>query len=417
MKSTKILPEKYAWQDLIPKIEPNSCVLMNGPEDHYILAWGIESELKFKRDEFSFDQLENYIQSNKGEYIFGYLTYDIKNKIETQLKSENEDLVKFPDAHFFVSKHVLIYKGRELNYFGEFSGEEIINFIQRAAEPLKPGKSAPIYLNPKITREKYLENFAEILKEIQFGNIYEINYCQNFFATNSVINPFETYQKLYSETLAPFSCYLNSGDHFALCASPERYLKKTGDTLLSQPIKGTAARAHDPQQDEKQKTELKQNPKERSENVMIVDLVRNDLSKIAAKNSVVVEELFGVHTFKTVHQLISSVSCKLKADTTFTDIIKATFPMGSMTGAPKISAMQQSERFENFRRGLYSGTIGYIEPNGDFDFNVVIRSILYNKKEKVVSCGVGGALTINAEDEKEYEECLLKLSALQKALC
>lgn len=417
MKSVKIISKKWSWNELIPLIEPARCILLNGPDDNYILAWEIESELKFDQNEFDFGQLDNYISSNKKEYIFGYLTYDLKNKIEPQLKSANKDFVKFPDAHFFVAKHVLIFKDDELSYFGASLISEIISFFektiyQKKSEPLKP-----ITLQAITSKEKYFENFDLIKKEIQFGNIYEMNYCQNFIAKDVAMNPFETYQKLVAATQAPFSCYLNLRDYFALSASPERYLKRVGNKLLSQPIKGTAARSADSIYDEKLKKELRENPKEQSENVMIVDLVRNDLSKIATKNSVVVDELFGVNTFKTVHQLISSISCEIKDITSFTDIIKATFPMGSMTGAPKISAMQQSERFEDFKRGLYSGTIGYIEPNGNFDFNVVIRSILYNKKEKVVSCGVGGAITINAKPDQEYNECLLKLSALQKALC
>jgi len=417
MKSLKKNSNKWSWDQLISLIELHSCILLNGPEDNYILAWEIETELKFEQNTFDFDVLDKFITANKGEYIFGYLTYDLKNKIEPQLKSLNEDFIKFPDAHFFVAKHVLIFKNNELNYYGDSSVNDIISLFDKSPNISNLKASPAIELKPITSKENYFKNFDLIKKEIQFGNIYEMNYCQNFVATNVSLNPVSTYQKLFSETEAPFSCYLNLGNYFALCASPERYLKRVGNKLLSQPIKGTSARSVVTAQDEKLKKELRENPKEQCENVMIVDLVRNDLSKIATKNSVQVKELFGVHTFKTVHQLISSVSCEQKERTSFTDIIKATFPMGSMTGAPKISAMQQSERFEDFKRGLYSGTIGYIEPNGNFDFNVVIRSILYNKKEKVVSCGVGGAITINAKAEQEYNECLLKLAALQKALC
>jgi len=417
MKSLKIISKKWSWNQLIPLIESSTCLLLNGPEDNYILAWEIESEVKFEQNTFAFNQLNKFIISNNGDYIFGYLTYDIKNQIEPQLKSLNEDFVGFPDAHFFVAKHVLIFKNGELNYFGDSSENDIISLFDKSPLVSNLKASTAIELKPITSKENYFTNFDLIKKEIQFGTIYELNYCQNFVAKNVTLNPISTYQKLFSETVAPFSCYLNLGDYFVLSASPERYLKRVENKLLSQPIKGTSARSADSTQDEKLKKELRENPKEQCENVMIVDLVRNDLSKIATKNSVVVEELFGVHTFKTVHQLISSVSCEVMERISFIDIIKATFPMGSMTGAPKFSAMQQSERFEDFRRGLYSGTIGYIEPNGNFDFNVVIRSILYNKKEKVVSCGVGGAITINAQAEQEYNECLLKLAALQKALC
>ena len=418
MKSLKNLITNWSWKEVIPKIEADSCILLNGPGDDYLLAWEAESTLKVNQNEFDFKILDAFLANNEGRYIFGYFGYDIKNKIEPQLKSQNEDLLKFPDCYLMVPKHVLISKNGKNEYFGEWSIEQLTNFFNSK----KPTESLSfqeqnILLTHKTCKSNYLETFDKIKSEIQFGNIYEINYCINFFAEQTAIHSFETYLKLCSNTDAPFSCYFHFEDYYALSASPERYLKKTGNQLMSQPIKGTAARGATTLEDEQQLVNLKHNPKEQAENVMIVDLVRNDLSKIASKNSVQVDELFGVHTFKTVHQLISTVSCELRKDVTFSDIIKATFPMGSMTGAPKIKAMELSEKFENFKRGLYSGTIGYIQPNGDFDFNVVIRSILHNQKEMVVSCSVGGAITINALPEQEFQECLLKLSALEKALC
>jgi para-aminobenzoate synthetase component 1 len=145
---------------------------------------------------------------------------------------------------------------------------------------------------------------------------------------------------------------------------------------------------------------------------MIVDLVRNDLSQIAAKDSVKVDELCAIYSFETVHQMISKISCELDNSVGFTAILEACFPMGSMTGAPKIAAMQQIEAHEDFKRGLYSGSIGLIEPNGDFDFNVVIRSLLYNRNSQYLSCAVGSAITIGANAEDEYQECLLKAEKL-----
>jgi para-aminobenzoate synthetase component 1 len=196
------------------------------------------------------------------------------------------------------------------------------------------------------------------------------------------------------------------------CASPERFLEKRGELLRSEPIKGTAPRHPDAQKDEANAKQLKNDPKERAENIMIVDLVRNDLSQLAQKGTVAVEELCEIYSFATVHQMISKISCLLKPNTSFTDILKHTFPMGSMTGAPKISAMQHIERLEDFKRGLYSGSIGLIEPNGDFDFNVVIRSLIHNRNTNYLSCSVGSAVTIDATAEKEYQECLLKANKL-----
>lgn len=417
MKNLKNITSNWSWKELIPKIEPELCILLNGPGEDYTLAWEAESVLKVNQNNFDFTELDAFLKKNTGEYIFGYFGYDIKNKIEPQLKSEHEDLVKFPACYLMVPKHVLISKNGKTDYFGEWSEEELSLFFNSNQTQPTPFKAQNISLQPRTCKSTYFETFNKIKAEIQFGNIYEINYCINYTAEQAVIHPFETYQKLTAATDAPFSCYFHFEDYYALCASPERYLKKTGNKLISQPIKGTAARGTSTAHDAQQKFDLKNNLKELAENVMIVDLVRNDLSKIACKNTVNVDELFGVYTFKTVHQLISTVSCEVQNNISFSAILKATFPMGSMTGAPKIKAMELSEEFENFKRGLYSGTIGYIKPNGDFDFNVVIRSILHNKKEKVVSCSVGGAITINAQPEQEYEECLLKLSALEKALC
>lgn len=201
-----------------------------------------------------------------------------------------------------------------------------------------------------------------------------------------------------------------------LSASPERYLKKDGETIISQPIKGTAKRSKNILEDDRLKIALSQDTKERSENIMIVDLVRNDLSKTAIKGSVKVEELTKVYTFDQVHQMISTVTSKVEETTHPVDVIKSTFPMGSMTGAPKISAMRIIEDLEASKRGLYSGSVGYFSPTGNFDFNVVIRSILYNKTKKYVSYSVGGAITAKSDPLKEYEECLLKAKAMRTVL-
>ncbi|MBI3133331.1 MAG: anthranilate synthase component I family protein [Bacteroidetes bacterium] len=416
MKSFKQFHLHKSWDQLVRQVEPDPCILLKGEANHFILGWDIEADLTFQKDQFDFDSLQAFLDRFSGRYIFGYLAYDIKNSIEQRLHSSNTSRVNFPEARFFVTRHVIENKEGQCHYFGESDTASVRAFFEQ--EKKQDVKTYPgVELLAATGRADYLNNVREIQKEIQFGNSYEMNYCVEFFAENAVIDPFETFVKLNALSDAPFSVYLNTAPHFVMSASPERYLKKTGDRLISQPIKGTARREKSEAGDEAIKKQLQQDPKERSENIMIVDLVRNDLSKVAEKNSVKVDELCGVYSFKTVHQLISTVSCNLRTGVRFTDVIKATFPMGSMTGAPKISAMQLAERTENFRRGLYSGTIGYIHPSGDFDFNVVIRSILYNNSAKVVSCSVGGAITINAQPEKEYEECLLKLQALQKALC
>jgi len=255
-----------------------------------------------------------------------------------------------------------------------------------------------------------------MLAHIHRGDIYEANFCQEFYAENTEINPLDTYLNLNHISQPPFATFLKCGDKYVLSASPERYITKEQQTIISQPIKGTAKRSKNRQEDELLKFNLLTDEKERSENIMIVDLVRNDLSKTAIKGSVTVEELCKIYSFDQVHQMISTVTSKIDTETHPVDVIKSTFPMGSMTGAPKISAMKIIEDLEETKRGLYSGTIGYFKPNGDFDFNVVIRTILYNETKKYVSYSVGGAITAKSNPLKEYEECLVKAKAMRTVL-
>ena len=271
-------------------------------------------------------------------------------------------------------------------------------------------------IKARVSRTEYIENVEAIKQHIQRGDIYEMNYCQEFYAESSELNTLEVFRALNHISNAPFSCYLKIGNCYLISASPERFIKKDGSHIISQPIKGTQRRSADKEEDARLKAELFENQKERSENVMIVDLVRNDLSRIAKKDSVKVDELFGVYTFDQVHHMISTISCELRKDKVLKDIFEATFPMGSMTGAPKIRAMELIEKFEQTKRGLYSGAVGYISPEGDFDFNVVIRSMQYNALNKYLSFMVGGAITIGSDAELEYEECLVKAKALFEVL-
>jgi para-aminobenzoate synthetase component I len=273
-----------------------------------------------------------------------------------------------------------------------------------------------VQVRPRISREHYLAQVEKIKKHIKLGDVYEMNFCQEFYAENAAIDPGDVYRELNAISATPFSAFCRLNDHYLLCASPERFLSKSGSRLVSQPIKGTARRGITPAEDEQLKKALAASEKERSENVMIVDLVRNDLSRIAKRGSVKVDELFGIHTFEQVHQMISTVSAEVKEDISFIDIIRATFPMGSMTGAPKVRAMQLIEEYESSKRGLYSGAVGYIDPSGDFDLNVVIRSILYNSASRYLSFTVGGAITDRSDAGQEYEECMIKAAAMLRVL-
>jgi para-aminobenzoate synthetase component 1 len=271
-------------------------------------------------------------------------------------------------------------------------------------------------IEQRISKENYIAKVNQMLEHIYRGDIYEANFCMEFYAENAIIEPVKIYQKLNTISKPPFAIFFKNNEQYLLCASPERYLRKEGNKVISQPIKGTAKRFSDLVLDENSKTELETNPKERSENIMIVDLVRNDLSHTAIKGSVEVEELCGIYTFEQVHQMISTVVSTVETTTSPIEILRTTFPMGSMTGAPKISAMKIIEELEETKRGLYSGAVGYFSPENDFDFNVVIRSILYNAKENYISFSVGSAITSQSNSEQEYEECLLKAKAMFEVL-
>ena len=382
-----------------------------------ILALGVNKELTLTSTLKAFEKLKKFYDEHN-EWLFGYLSYDLKNSVES-LKSENQDLHHYPVMHFFQPKviietsdnftNLLLLENEDIKKW-----EKLIYDSKGGFKALHTNKSKVSIRG--VSKKKYLKNFNELLGHIQRGDIYEVNYCIEFSAKEIEIDPLMLYQRLNQVTEAPFSVFYRSKGKYLLSGSPERYLKKEGNKLISQPIKGTIKRGVDKKEDEILKKQLFNDPKERAENVMIVDLVRNDISRVASKGSVKVDELFGVYSFKTVHHLVSTISCTIDESIHPIDAIKATFPMGSMTGAPKISAMELIEKHEDFKRGLYSGAFGCFLPDGDFDFNVVIRSIMYNEKLKTLSFPVGGAITSGANGETEYNECLLKAEGMKKAI-
>jgi para-aminobenzoate synthetase component I len=331
--------------------------------------------------------------------------YDLKNQFEN-LSSLNEDRLNFPEEFGFIPS-------------GEFKIEAVLPPSEETLKPWLeeiPGSGEKFNVQCKVRMKDYIRNVLEIKKHIQRGDIYEMNYCIEFFAEEALVSPYKLFLKLYDRTQAPFSSFMRYGDHYIISASPERFLKREGNKLISQPIKGTAPRSTDGAKDKLLKSALQNSLKEQTENVMIVDLVRNDLSRIAVKGSVRVEELFGVYSFNTVHQMISTITAELPRQIFLQDILRASFPMGSMTGAPKVRAMELIEEFETTKRGVYSGAMGILEANGDFDLSVVIRTILYNSKSKYLSFMAGSAITASSDPEQEYAECLLKARAMIEAL-
>lgn len=360
----------------------------------------------------AFEELNKFRNQNT-DWIIGGFGYDLKNEIE-KLTSKNSDKVQFPDLFFFAPKHLLILKDDLLEIISP-DKEKIKNEIFNTSIE-KPSYQEEIKISSSFNKNSYIETVNAIQKEITRGNIYETNFCVEFYSEDKTISPISSYEKLNQTSPTPFSSYIKWNNLYVLCASPERFIAKRDDKLISQPIKGTAKRGKTLEEDEILKKELAQNPKEQQENIMIVDLVRNDLTKSAKESTVKVEELFGIYSFEQVHQMISTISCTIKEGLSEEDIIKNTFPMGSMTGAPKVKAMELMEYYEKSKRGIYSGAVGYFSPEKDFDFNVVIRSILYNDDHKYLSFHAGSAITYYADPEKEYEECLLKISAMLSSL-
>ncbi len=364
-----------------------------------------------------FADIDTFLQQHKGCWIFGHIAYDNKNQVEA-LSSAHPDAIRFADLFFFVPAIVLQLQNDrlEITCYDNSNPEDIYKEIKTVSIS-EPAKTPALKIQSRVSRDEYIHIIQQLKQHILRGDCYEINYCQEFYATNAQIDPLSLYQQLTAVSPNPFACYYKHESEYLLCASPERFLQKKEGQLISQPIKGTIQRnLHNKEADLQLIEQLKKSEKDKSENVMVVDLVRNDLSKVCKEGSVHVSELFGIYSFPQVHQMISTIEGELDEAVPFSSILKACFPMGSMTGAPKKRVMELIEQYEKTKRGLYSGAVGYFDPNGDFDFNVVIRSILYNAANQYLGYQVGGGITFYSDPEKEYEECLLKATAIRKVL-
>lgn len=417
-KSEKFKEQLLAWSRQFQEIAWLDSNEYDSKTGEYEAILAVEAFTAIKTDHVNaFDKLKEY-QETTADWIFGYLSYDLKNDVE-RLKSSNFDGLHFPDLYFFQPQKIIFIREGQIEFHylrmidDEIEGDfkDIQNFHLNV-----DAEHAPVKVTARISKQEYLDKVDSMLNHIHRGDIYEANFCQEYYSENVEIDPFNIYRSLNEISTPPFAAYLKLENVNLISASPERYLRKRGIELLSQPIKGTARRAENIEEDRKIASELAKDPKEQSENVMIVDLVRNDLSRIAKKGSVKVDELCKVYTFKQVHQLVSSVTAEIADEIPPVEALRTSFPMGSMTGAPKISAMKIIEELEESKRGLYSGAVGYFTPDGDFDFNVVIRSILYNSENNYLSFSVGGAITAKSDPEKEYEECLLKAKAMREVL-
>jgi para-aminobenzoate synthetase component I len=384
------------------------------PAFECLLAVGDKQRIEMNAGN-AFEALKFFYDKNPG-WLFGHFGYDLKNETE-ELQSAHFDGIGFADMHFFVPQLVLKLSATEVKIFGNENAGKVYADIMVTPGLIGSAEKAIPEIRSRFSKAGYVKTVEKLQQHILRGDCYEINFCQEFFADEVSIDPLKAYHKLSGLSPNPFAALYKTANRYCLCASPERYLKKTGDKLVSQPIKGTSKRdLHNADMDLQHKKYLSSSAKEKSENVMVVDLVRNDLSKICKEGTVKVDELFGVYSFPQVHQLISTVSGELEQGVHWTDAIKSSFPMGSMTGAPKKKVMELIERYEQTKRGLFSGAIGFVDPRKDFDFNVVIRSIFYNASTGYLSFQTGSAITFSSIAALEYEECLLKAEAIMKVL-
>lgn len=372
-----------------------------------LLAAGVRQEMETE----DISELDRFLK--KRAWIFGHLSYDLKDRMH--FPSHKKNRIGFPRSYFFVPQSVLLIHKNELHIESEDPDKLYQALLLQPV--IEEAATCSVSIRQKLTRLQYLDRIKSLQAHILRGDCYEVNFCQEFFSEDASLDPFAIFQKLMEVSPNPFSAYYRLGDRYLLCASPERFLWKKQNRIVSQPIKGTIKRdVQDEVEDERLKNELKNSSKDQSENVMVVDMVRNDLVKACKDNSVVVDELFGIYSYPQVHQMISTISGELKEEIKFSEILQATFPMGSMTGAPKHRVMELIDQYEEQSRGIFSGSVGYFSPDGDFDFNVVIRSIMYNSTEKYLSYQVGSGITFYSDPVKEWEECLLKAEAINRVL-
>src|SRR5450432_474456 len=364
----------------------------------------------------AFEKLKSF-SLEQDDWLFGHFAFDLKSETENS-PSSLPDFILFPDLFFFVPEIVLLIFKKEIQIglFGHHQ-HKVWNEIENGTFIPKKNTAAPGNIQNRISKSEYIQVIEKLHQHILRGDCYEINFCQEFFVEEADLDPLDLYRTLNRISPSPFSAFYSVDKNYLLCASPERFLKKKGDSILSQPIKGTAARdLENEANDESFKAALAASEKDQAENVMVVDLVRNDLSKICETDTVRVSELFGIYSFPQVHQMISTITGKPLSHLYWTEMIAKTFPMGSMTGAPKKRVLELIEQYEKTKRGLFSGALGYVKPNQDFDFNVVIRSLLYNSTSHYLAYFAGSGITVSSDPEKEYEECLLKVAAFESII-
>lgn len=382
-------------------------------EHHSVECIAAAGELGIIKGANTAQQIDAFYQSTQ-DWLFGHFAYEYNAKLINNKQQKTP--INFSDAFFFRPDHIITLNEESLIIETYSLSPETI-FEQIVATNKVISSIVPISITAGMSKETYIKTVQQLQSHIQQGDCYEINFCQEFYSKNASVDPIVLYEQLTALSPTPFACYYKENNAYLICASPERWLKKQGNQIISQPIKGTVKRVPtDPQKDTQLKNELFESSKDRSENVMVVDLVRNDFSRVCKPGSVLVDELYGIYSFPQVHQMISTISGQLMDEVGIKELVETGFPMGSMTGAPKKKVMELIHQYEPIERGIFSGAVGYINPNKDFDFNVVIRSLLYNSQTHYLSYLVGSGITIYSNPELEYEECLLKAKAMETVL-
>ncbi|MCB0537992.1 MAG: anthranilate synthase component I family protein [Bacteroidetes bacterium] len=379
-------------------------------QEEFVIAVDAVNKIELQNTNNAFEKLKTYHAENE-QTIYGYLSYDLKNDVEN-LSSKNKDNLNFPELYFFSPRYEIKIKDNTCiinrNYIESIYIKDAIEAVDVSTE-ISLNK---IEWKKRVSKTTYIETVEKIRKDIEEGTVYELNYCYENYTENINVNPLSIFLRINEQVKAPFSSLIKLNDKYVLSFSPERFMQMQEGKMISQPIKGTRKKGSGAKENKALKQDLLQDEKERAENVMIVDLVRNDFARSAITGTIKVDELFGIYEFENIIQMISTVSAQKRENINAIDALKLCFPMGSMTGAPKIKAMQLIEQYENTKRGVYSGAIGYIKPNGDFDFNVVIRTLLYNATRQYLSYQVGGAITYDSKAEKEWEETIAKFQSV-----
>lgn len=398
--------------------------------DRYVEPSGVYGEMASFKILAGFGALDSVtctvneleLKINQDDWYLGFFSYELKRELFNHQGSCQKATVNFPVLFFFRPRYLIkndgdkILIGYDDAHDDEASASNIIEKIKAFQKDDAQKSNQNIHVIQNVSQLEYFKAVDHMKKHIIRGDIYEINYCMEFTANCVTQDPQSLFSKMMDLSPMPFSAFLKNDEDYVLCASPERYLKKSGRKVISMPMKGTALRRNQDVTLDSDKALLKNSEKEQAENIMIADLVRNDLSRVAKAGTVKVEELCGIYSFPRVLQMVSTVSCEMKIGVKWAEPIRCSFPMGSMTGAPKQRALELIDAYEKGSRGIYSGAIGYITPQRDFDFNVVIRSLFLNRKLGKASFWVGSAITAQANANDEYNECLLKAGVLMNLL-